>query len=280
MVTSNHTGQIAIDGMLLSTAFVMDVFPPRILRPMVERFFTALPFIAPWAAEGGSVLGDRTNALNLLKKGQSVMVFPEGVKGITKSTHEFYKMKPFTRGFYRMCVPLRIPEIYQLQLLVRRKFFLGVHHPRMIQKALGLPDFPLSLNYFPLPSPIDIHIGEPIQIPKGLDQDSPDKDIDEQVFIVEKAIKDLIENGLNRRRPFFANAKSAHKKMIKLSDIKSILIIGAGGGLAKLTASLIAQKYPDISILGVDPRDTDFLIRKENIKYQRMKYTWKLRKTF
>lgn len=61
--------------------------------------------------------------------------------------------------------------------------------------------------------------------------------------------------------------------MIKLCDVKSILIIGAGGGLAKLTASLIAQKYPEISILGVDPRDTDFLVRKENIKYQRMKYT-------
>lgn len=210
MVTSNHTGQIAIDGMLLSTAFVMDVFPPRILRPMVERFFTALPFIAPWAAEGGSVLGDRTNALNLLKKGQSVMVFPEGVKGITKSTHEFYKMKPFTRGFYRMCAATGT-EILPIGIVGAEEFFPYVYHPRMIQKALGLPGLPLSLNYFPLPSPVDIHIGEPIQIPKGLDQDSPDKDIDEQVFKVEKAIKDLIEKGLEQRRPFFANAKGPTK---------------------------------------------------------------------
>lgn len=61
--------------------------------------------------------------------------------------------------------------------------------------------------------------------------------------------------------------------MLKLEDVKSILIVGAGGGLAKLTASLIAKKYPDIAILGVDPRDTDFPVRKENIRYQRMNYT-------
>lgn len=211
MVVSNHTGQIAIDGMLLSTAFVMDVFPPRILRPMVERFFTALPFIAPWAAEGGSVLGDRTNALNLLRKGQSVMVFPEGVKGITKSTHEFYKMKPFTRGFYRMCAATGV-EILPVGIVGAEEFFPYVYHPRMIQKALGLPGLPLSLNYFPLPSPVDIHIGEPISIPAGLDQDSQDKDIDEQVFQVEKAIKDLIEGGLETRRPFFANQVGKKKE--------------------------------------------------------------------
>ncbi len=210
MVTSNHTGQIAIDGMLLSTAFVMDVFPPRILRPMVERFFTALPFIAPWAAEGGSVLGDRTNALNLLKKGQSVMVFPEGVKGIAKSTPDYYKMKPFTRGFYRMCAATGT-EILPIAIVGAEEFFPYVYHPRMIQKALGLPALPLSLNYFPLPSPVDIYIGKPIKIPEGLDQDSPDKDIDEQVFQIEKVIKDLVDEGLKNRRPFFANQTGPKK---------------------------------------------------------------------
>lgn len=204
MVVANHTGQVALDGMLLSTAFVMDVFPPRILRPMVERFFTALPFLAPWAAEGGSVLGDRTNCLNLLRRGQSILVFPEGVKGITKSTSEFYKMKPFTRGFFRMCAATGV-EILPVGIVGAEEFFPYVYHPRKIAKLLGLPGLPLSTNYFPLPSPVDIHIGKPFKIPENLDQDSPDKEIDEQVFKVEKLIKDLVEEGISKRRPFWAN---------------------------------------------------------------------------
>ena len=89
MVTSNHSGQIAIDGMLISTAFAVEIDPPRILRSMVERFFTALPWVGTIAAEGGAVLGDRQNCLNLLSRGQSVLVFPEGVRGVAKNTIDF-----------------------------------------------------------------------------------------------------------------------------------------------------------------------------------------------
>src|SRR5690606_34114558 len=51
IVVANHSGQIAIDGMLICTLFSSEVEPPRILRPMVERFFTGIPFVGSWAAE-------------------------------------------------------------------------------------------------------------------------------------------------------------------------------------------------------------------------------------
>jgi 1-acyl-sn-glycerol-3-phosphate acyltransferase len=78
MVVSNHTGQIPIDGMLICTAFATELESPRILRPLVERFLTSLPFLGRWSSEGGAVLGDRHNCLNLLKRGESVLIFPEG----------------------------------------------------------------------------------------------------------------------------------------------------------------------------------------------------------
>jgi UDP-glucose 4-epimerase len=54
---------------------------------------------------------------------------------------------------------------------------------------------------------------------------------------------------------------------------KSILIIGMAGGLARLTAELIAKRMPEVEITGVDPRDTKPFINKNNISFIKMKYT-------
>lgn len=54
---------------------------------------------------------------------------------------------------------------------------------------------------------------------------------------------------------------------------KTILIIGIAGGLARLTAGLLAKKYPDLNIIGVDSRHTDKFVNKKNIQYIKMRYT-------
>lgn len=204
IVISNHSGQIAIDGMLICTSFVTEVSPPRILRSMVERFFTGLPFIGPWAAEGGAVLGDRKNCINLLKRKQSVLVFPEGVGGITKSPKDFYQIQSFTHGFYRMALATNTP-ILPVTVIGAEEFYPFVYHARSLAKTLGLPALPLSPNLFPLPSPVDIRIGRPILPNENLYYDSPDKDIAEEVYKIEKVIKDMLAEGLEKRRDFWAN---------------------------------------------------------------------------
>lgn len=206
IVTSNHTGQIAIDGMLLSTAFATEVSPPRILRSMVERFFVSLPFLGTIAAEGGAVLGDRQNCLNLLKQKQSVLVFPEGVRGIAKNTNNFYKLQPFTRGFFRISLAARVP-ILPVVVIGAEEIFPYVYHPMGIAKLLRLPALPISLNYWPLPSPIDIHILPPYPVPEDISPECPDKLIDEHILALEKMMTEKIEEGLKLRRPFFAAKK-------------------------------------------------------------------------
>lgn len=206
MVISNHSGQIAIDGMLVSTAFITDINPARVLRPMVERFFTGLPFVGPWAAEGGAVLGDRQNCINLLKRKQSVLVFPEGVRGITKSPKDFYKLAPFTQGFYRMALTAKV-KILPVCVIGAEEFYPFVYHPRLLAKWLGLPALPLSPNLVPLPSPVDIYIGEPVTLPEHLDYESPDREVCEEIYQIEETIKSMIKNGLEKRRTFWANFK-------------------------------------------------------------------------
>lgn len=204
MVVSNHSGQIAIDGMLISTAFVTEISPPRILRPMVERFFTGIPFIGSWAAEGGSVLGDRDNCINLLKRGESVLVFPEGVNGISKSTSEYYKIKRFTRGFFRLAISAGVP-ILPIAVVGAEEFYPYVYQAKWLAKLLHLPALPLTPNLIPFPSPVDIHIGKPYPIPEDLNFDSPDNLIDEHIIKIENQISAMIEKGLNKRRSYWAN---------------------------------------------------------------------------
>lgn len=205
-IVANHSGQIAIDAILISTAFALDINPPRILRPMVERFVTKLPFIWAWMSECGAVLGDRQNCLNLLKKGESVLVFPEGVRGVAKSTYEFYQLKRFTRGFFRLSVDAGV-DVLPIAVIGAEEFFPLVYQAKDLAKKLQLPALPLSPTFIPLPSPVDIYIGEPYKIPKDLNVNSTDEEVDEHIHKIEARIKELTEYGLSRRRKFWANVK-------------------------------------------------------------------------
>lgn len=206
MIVSNHTGQIAIDGMLISMAFASKVKPARVPRSMVERFFIKIPFVGSWAAEGGAVLGDRQNCINLLKNGESILVFPEGVRGIAKSTSDFYKLQSFTRGFYRISAQTKT-KILPVCVIGAEEFFPYVYQAKGVAKTLGLPALPIMPNFFPLPSPVDIYIGEPIEVPADLDADSSDEVIDKEVKEIEKRIKAMITKGLAKKRDLGSNIK-------------------------------------------------------------------------
>lgn len=217
IVVANHSGQIAIDGMLICSMFSTKVEPPRILRPMVERFFTGIPFIGSWAAEGGAVLGDRQNCINLLERGESVLVFPEGVRGIAKDTSNFYEMKNFGRGFYRIALATGVP-ILPIAVVGAEEFYPLVWHPMKLAKKFGLPAMPLAPNFLPLPSPVDIYVGEPIVIPKDLNPDAPDQEIDVYINQIQVKIQEMLDAGLEQRRDFVANkitSKLSHKSSAK-----------------------------------------------------------------
>lgn len=211
LVVSNHSGQIAIDGMLICIAFSLEVSPSRILRPMVERFVTGLPFFGTWAAEGGAVLGDRQNCINLLEAKQSVLVFPEGVRGVAKNTADFYKLQKFTRGFFRMALSTGT-KMLPIAVVGAEEFYPFVYHPRKLAKFLGLPALPITPLLIPLPSPVDIIIGKPYEVPEGLTPESPDSEIDEHIKNLELEVERLTEEGLKNRRSFWANVGEEKSK--------------------------------------------------------------------
>jgi 1-acyl-sn-glycerol-3-phosphate acyltransferase len=215
IVTSNHTGQIPIDGMLITLAFLFDVSPPRVLRAMVERFMAQLPFIGDFTAQTGSILGDRANCSYLIDKGESILVFPEGVRGISKDTPDFYKLQHFSEGFYRIALQKKTP-LLPVCVIGAEEMFPFVFHSKKLAHFLKVPALPISANLFPLPSPIDIYIGEEISVPENLETEASEKEIKENVFHIENTIKRMLVTGLKNRRPFFdALRKPISKYVIK-----------------------------------------------------------------
>jgi 1-acyl-sn-glycerol-3-phosphate acyltransferase len=213
IVAGNHTGQIPLDGMLVTIAFAFDVSPPRILRAMVERFLAQMPFLGDITAQTGSILGDRANCEYLIDHGESILVFPEGVKGISKNTPDYYKLRPFSQGFYRIAIQKKTP-ILPICIIGAEEMFPLVFHAKKLASMLKLPSLPLSANLIPLPSPIDIYIGKAIPIPEQLNLESTDKEIKENVFHIENTIKRMIVHGLKERRPFFDSIRKPVSKFL------------------------------------------------------------------
>ncbi len=207
MVVSNHSGQIAIDGLLISIAFATDIDHPRILRPMVERFVIKMPFFGSWAQAAGSVLGDRENCLKLIEAKQSTLVFPEGVNGVSKSSNEFYQLQEFSRGFYRMAIAGNI-KILPISVVGAEEFYPYVYQLKTVAKMLSLPALPITptfpwfgpLGAIPIPNPVDIHIGNLHAVPKEISQESNDMAIDKEILKIKNEIQHMIDVGRQNMR--------------------------------------------------------------------------------
>lgn len=203
ILASNHSGQMMpLDGVMITTAFATEISPPRVLHSMVDTFLAGFPFLGDLTAQTGSILGDRGNCTWLLDQGESVMVFPEGMNGITKNTNEFYELRKFTNGFFRMALSRGTP-ILPISVVGAEEMFPFVYNAKKLGRKIGFPTIPLMTNYIPLPSPIDIYIGEPYEVPKDLSPDAPDKEIRKHVYNIEKIVKKNLAYGLKNRRPFF-----------------------------------------------------------------------------
>ena len=59
----------------------------------------------------------------------------------------------------------------------------------------------------------------------------------------------------------------------KIKEMKSVLIIGIQGALAKITAELLIKKNHHIKIHGVDSREIESVPNRSQLTYQQLKYT-------
>lgn len=205
LIVANHSGQLPLDGMMIAAAMLLDAEKPRLPRAMVERWTVELPFISALFPRVGQVLGSPENARRLLEREESLIVFPEGARGISKTYRERYKLTEFGLGFMRLALATKTP-IVPVSVVGAEEQYISVANAPWLARALGMPAFPIIPQLFlgmllPLPVKYRLRFGRPIHFDG--DPDADDRVIEEKVMLVRRRIEAQLAKDLDERRRLF-----------------------------------------------------------------------------
>lgn len=208
LLVSNHSGQLPFDGMMIGASLVFDRDPPRVVRSMVEKFVPRLPFVSVFFARVGQVVGTPDNCRRLLERGEAILVFPEGARGISKTFDRRYQLERFGLGFMRLALETKTP-IVPIGVVGAEEQAPAFYNVKTLAKLLHTPSFPLTptfpllgpIGLAPLPTRYRIYFGQPMQFDG--DGDEEDAFIQERVDDVRGAIDTLLQRGLKERSGIF-----------------------------------------------------------------------------
>jgi 1-acyl-sn-glycerol-3-phosphate acyltransferase len=194
MLVGNHSGGVAIDGMMVIASCFFELDPPRLAQGMVEKFLNRMPFASEWSQKTGQFTGLPEHAIRLLNEERLLMVFPEGARGTAKLYVERYSLVRFGTGFMRLALQTKTP-IIPLAFLGGGEAMPTVMNLERLGRAFGAPYVPLTPYLLPIPLPVkvEIHYGEPM-LPSGTGNED-DLVILDKVNDVKTRIMNLIESG-------------------------------------------------------------------------------------
>jgi 1-acyl-sn-glycerol-3-phosphate acyltransferase len=206
LLVSNHSGQFPFDGMVLSAALFLDAEPPRLMRSMVDTRTQTLPFVSVFFSRTGQVVGIPENARRLLELGEAIVVFPEGVRGISKSFADRYRLADFGLGFMRLALETKTP-IVPVAVIGAEEQYISLGNLERLARPLGFPSFPiipqllLPGGQMPLPTKYRVYFGEPMTF--AGDPDDDDAAIADKVLRMRATIQSMIHVGLANRKSVF-----------------------------------------------------------------------------
>ena len=205
LIVANHSGQVPLDGIIIALAMMLDADRPRFARSMIERYIGTLPFLSVWFPRVGQVMGSPENAQRLLESEEPLLIFPEGVRGISKTFDQRYRLRPFGQGFMRLALQTHTP-IVPVAVIGAEEQYPSIGQLTFLRKMFGTPSMPLIPQLFvgmaaPLPVKYRLYFGEPMRFTG--DPDDEDSVIDEKVWSVQATIQSMVNRGLRERRGIF-----------------------------------------------------------------------------
>lgn len=202
LLISNHSGQLPIDGAMIGVAMLTEARPPRAIRSMVEKWVPTLPYVSTFFARIGQIVGTPENCRRLLERDESILVFPEGIKGISKLYPQRYQLQEFGLGFMRLALETNTP-IVPIAVIGGEEQAPAIMNVKPLAKMLGFPVMPLTPwgAPFPLPVKYRLHFGDPLFFSGRPDDD--DTELEKKVKVVKAAIQTQIEQGLKQRKAVF-----------------------------------------------------------------------------
>ena len=111
ILVANHAGLLPFDGAMATLDVLLNSDPPRLPRAVFDRFVGRLGPVRRFFESAGAVMASRDSLAALLREGQMVLVFPEGMEGIVKPVTQRYRLQRFHTGFVRQALQHRIPVV-------------------------------------------------------------------------------------------------------------------------------------------------------------------------
>jgi 1-acyl-sn-glycerol-3-phosphate acyltransferase len=169
LVVANHSGALPFDGAMICTA--VELGRRRTLRFLYDRFVDNVPPVARFYRKAGGAVATRENAVALLRAGEAVLVFPEGVAGVAKPFGDRYRLRPFSPGFARLALALDVPVV-PVSVVGAEEIYPLVGRAEGVGRLFGMPYVPVTpffpllgmLGTLPLPTKWFMHFGKPIRL--------------------------------------------------------------------------------------------------------------------
>jgi 1-acyl-sn-glycerol-3-phosphate acyltransferase len=206
LLVANHSGQVPLDGVIIAISVFLNLDPPRVVRAMVEKWSQTLPFVSTFFTRCGQVVGVPENATRLLARGEAVLVFPEGTRGLSKTFQQRYQLTDFGQGFMRLALETDTP-IVPVAVIGAEEQYISVANLRSFAKLLHMPAFPvipqllIPGGQLPLPTRYRVYFGEPLRFQGDPDED--DAVIEEKVWVVKATIQSMVNKGIKDRKSLF-----------------------------------------------------------------------------
>lgn len=208
LFVANHSGLLPWDGLVFAHRLQRERPRWQRTRFLAADWLVTLPFVQPMLARLGGVRACRENTDRLLRRGKSVLAFPEGEKGAAKDFRRRYELQRFGRGgAVRAALECGVPLV-PVGIVGAEEVHPILYKSRVAGRATGLPFVPITptfpllgpLGLLPLPAKWSIEIGQPLEL-AGVDASAAQDELyvsrmNEQL---RARIRELLARGLSRR---------------------------------------------------------------------------------
>ena len=194
MLVGNHSGGVALDGLMVIASAFLEMPTPRLAQGMAEKFLQKMPFVANFSNRLGQFTGLPEHCIRLLEDDRLLMVFPEGARGTAKLYKDRDSLVQFGTGFVRLALRTATP-IVPVAFVGGGEAIPTVANLYGLGKFLGVPYVPVTPYGVAVPLPVRLKIiyGEPVML-EGNASDT-DEVIARHVALIKGKLAELIAQG-------------------------------------------------------------------------------------